>query len=228
MAGIAAQIAMAIGKVESGGNPNAINFRQNNRGNLRSWGSTPIEHGFAHFKTMEEGDKALTNQILKNIGRGLTLNEFFGGKDGVYGGYAPSGDKNNPAAYAARVAKELGIDANVPLNQIPSAAGGMVVPSGFNAILGSLQPREWVLPANIAAGAFSNRDAVREYHSRTPQVVSHVSYRTVSLGGVNLGGIHITQPGADIRTIRGEMVQLIREELHEQIMQDILQMQPIW
>ena len=129
---------------------------------------------------------------------------------------------------AARVAKELGIDANVPLNQIPSAAGGMVVPSGFNAILGSLQPREWVLPANIAAGAFSNRDAVREYHSRTPQVVSHVSYRTVSLGGVNLGGIHITQPGADIRTIRGEMVQLIREELHEQIMQDILQMQPIW
>ena len=111
-------IAQAIAAVESGGNPNALNYRQNNPGNLRSWGSTPVVNGYAEFPTMQDGWNALYQQITLNISRGLTLNEFFAGKPGVYAGYAPSSDSNRPLAYAARVASNVGIPVDVPLNQL--------------------------------------------------------------------------------------------------------------
>jgi hypothetical protein len=112
------QIAQSIANVESGGNPNALSYRNNNPGNLRSWGSNPIVSGYASFPTMQAGWNALYSQINLNIGRGLSLNEFFAGKPGVYGGYAPSSDANTPLAYAARVASDVGIDPNTPLNNL--------------------------------------------------------------------------------------------------------------
>jgi hypothetical protein len=111
-------IAQSIAAVESGGNPNALNYRNNNPGNLRSWGSNPIVDGYASFPTMQEGWSALYSQIDKNIGRGLTLNEFFAGKPGVYAGYAPAADRNAPLAYAARVGSNVGIPVDIPLNQL--------------------------------------------------------------------------------------------------------------
>lgn len=39
-----------------------------------------------------------------------------GGVLGVVSRYAPAADNNNPAAYAARVARELGIAPNTPLD----------------------------------------------------------------------------------------------------------------
>jgi hypothetical protein len=112
------QIAQSIAAVESGGNPNALNYRNNNPGNLRSWGSNPIINGYAQFATMQAGWNALYQQINLNIGRGLTLQEFFAGKPGVYDGYAPSADKNAPYAYAARVGSDVGIPVDVPLNTL--------------------------------------------------------------------------------------------------------------
>ena len=50
--------------------------------------------------------------------RGLTLEEFFGGKSGVYAGYAPAADSNNPQGYASAVAGWLGIDPNTPLGSL--------------------------------------------------------------------------------------------------------------
>jgi hypothetical protein len=70
---------------------------------------------------MEAGWEALKQQIQKNIARGLTLEEFFGGKPSVYQGFAPTKDRNNPVAYADTVAKMLQINPNIPLNQLQPA-----------------------------------------------------------------------------------------------------------
>ncbi len=114
-------IAQSIAAVESGGNPNALSYRNNNPGNLRSWGSNPIVSGYAKFPTLSDGWNALYSQIKLNIGRGLTLNEFFAGKPGVYDGYAPAADSNKPMAYAARVGSDVGIPVDVPLNALGSS-----------------------------------------------------------------------------------------------------------
>ncbi len=111
-------IAQSIAAVESGGNPNALSYRNNNPGNLRSWGSNPIVSGYVKFQSMTDGWNALYSQIQTNINRGLTLNEFFAGKAGVYAGYAPSADANKPYAYAARVGSDAGIPVDVPLNSL--------------------------------------------------------------------------------------------------------------
>jgi hypothetical protein len=112
--------ANAIAQEESGGSATALSYRNNNPGNLVSWGSMPIVNGFAQFPTLTAGWQALYSQIETNIGRGLTTYEFFAGKPGVYAGYASVGSSasNNPIAYATFVAGQLGIDPSVPLNSL--------------------------------------------------------------------------------------------------------------
>lgn len=110
-------IAAAIQKQE-GWYPGSLSYRNNNPGNLRSWGSTPIVNGYAQFATYQDGLDALKRQISLNINRGLTLNEFFAGKPGVYSGYAPSEDSNRPYEYAANVGGAIGIPVDVPLNNV--------------------------------------------------------------------------------------------------------------
>lgn len=127
-------IAAAIARQEGGGcGPN------NNPGNLRNWGSLPTSRGFAVFPTCDAGWSALRQQVQRNVDRGLTLEEFFGGKPGVYPGYAPAADQNQPAVYAANVSTWTGIPQNVPLNELgqpgyyidddssPSGMGAVVV-----------------------------------------------------------------------------------------------------
>lgn len=114
-------IAQAIATMEGFFSPGSVAARHNNPGNLRSWGSTPVVGGYAQFATEADGWAALYDQIEKNIGRGLTLQEFFGGKPGVYAGYSPSADANNPAAYAQYVAGRAGISPTVALNTLGDA-----------------------------------------------------------------------------------------------------------
>jgi hypothetical protein len=111
-------IAQAIVQKEGFNTPGTIAQRQNNPGNLRSWGSNPIVSGYAKFATVQDGWNALYSQIQTNIGRNLTLNEFFAGKPGVYAGYSPSADNNQPVAYAAFVGSQVGIPVDTPLSQI--------------------------------------------------------------------------------------------------------------
>lgn len=92
--------------------------RNNNPGNLRSWGANPVKNGYAVFPNPDEGWAALRAQIAKNIGRKLTLEEFFAGKPGVYGGYAPAEDSNHPKQYAAFVGRSIGVPVEVPLNSL--------------------------------------------------------------------------------------------------------------
>ncbi len=111
-------IAQAIAKQEGFYVPNSLAQRNNNPGNLRTWGSNPIVSGYAQFATPDAGWNALYSQIQTNINRGLTLNEFFAGKPGLYPGYSPSADQNSPIAYANFVSQHIGIDPNIPLNTL--------------------------------------------------------------------------------------------------------------
>jgi len=111
-------MAQAIATMEGFYRPNSVSQRQNNPGNLRSWGRHPIVGGYVAFPTPKVGWSALKVQIEKNIQRGLTMDEFFAGKAGVYAGYAPGADQNDPKGYAAFVAKQCKVPAlDVPLSR---------------------------------------------------------------------------------------------------------------
>ena len=123
-------LAGAIATFEGYFTPGSLAARNNNPGNLRTWGNQPTSGGYAVFPTAEAGWAALRRQVELNISRGLTLFEFFAGKPGTYGGYAPAADQNQPATYAAFVGQRVGLPLDVPLNQPASAETAIEWPSG--------------------------------------------------------------------------------------------------
>jgi hypothetical protein len=108
-------IAGGIARFEGFYQAGSIAQRNHNPGNLRSWGSYPVSSGYALFPDDAAGWAALKRQVQLNIDRGLNLYEFFAGKGGVYSGYAPSADNNQPVHYAQTVAGWIGIDPTVKL-----------------------------------------------------------------------------------------------------------------
>lgn len=116
--------------------PGSLAARNNNPGNLRSWGNLPTSGGYAVFPTANAGWLALRRQVQLNISRGLSLFEFFAGKTGVYGGYAPAADQNQPATYAAFVGQRVGLPLDVPLNQA-SSEPSIEWPSGSGSAPGA-------------------------------------------------------------------------------------------
>jgi hypothetical protein len=122
-------IAQAIAQEEGFNTPGSIAQRNHNPGNLRSWGSYAVASGYAQFPDVQTGWNALYSQIQTNIGRNLTLNEFFAGKPGVYAGYSPSSDNNQPIAYAAIVGSQVGIPVDTPLSQIDPSTLAVTDPS---------------------------------------------------------------------------------------------------
>jgi hypothetical protein len=121
-------IAQAIAKEEGFYVPGSIAQRNHNPGNLRSWGSAPIVSGYAAAPDDATGWSWLYSQVQTNINRGLTLNEFFAGKPGVYPGYSPSSDNNQPIAYAAFVGSQAGIPVDVPLNNLTGGPNQAATP----------------------------------------------------------------------------------------------------
>ncbi|HXR75137.1 MAG TPA: hypothetical protein VN737_04120 [Bryobacteraceae bacterium] len=147
-------LSNAIAKFEAGDKADPVSRRNNNPGNLRWWGNYPVVNGYAKFPDWETGMEALRQQVRTNVfGRGLNLEQFFGGKPEVYPGFAPAKDENDPESYANTIGKWLGIDVHVPLNQVvPSARGGMEVPANVSSLLSILHPEEMVLPADLSRG----------------------------------------------------------------------------
>lgn len=150
-------LSQAIGRFEGFGVAGSVAQRNNNPGNLRAGpGATGTDAaGYAVFPDLATGWAALRNQIQLNIGRGLSLSEFFGGKPGVYAGYAPAADANNPGQYADVVAGWLSISPSVPLS---SYADGGPSPAGVPA--GDVGGGDWLaslpsLPAlpDLSAGS---------------------------------------------------------------------------
>ncbi len=112
-------IAHAIADFEGYFNGSDTRARRNrNPGNIRSWGRVKRAGGFAEFRAVEDGWRALRLQAWKNVVvRGLTLREFFGGRPGFYAGYAPAGDDNQPDRYAQFVRERL-VRYGIPLASI--------------------------------------------------------------------------------------------------------------
>ena len=161
VSGQVSAIAAAIQQKE-GYYTGSIAYRNNNPGNLIAGpGQTGTSGGFAVFPDYATGLAALDNQIQLNINRGLTLNQFFAGGNG-YAGYAPSADSNNPAAYAAFVSAQTGIDPNTPLNQVVIADPSAGTPdttdasvfdfSGITDALTSINPLWLVGAAAVGFG----------------------------------------------------------------------------
>ena len=108
----------AIARFEGFYVPRSRAQRNNNPGNLRSWGRNPIVAGFVKFPTLEAGWAALRRQCERNIyERKLNCYEFFGGKKGVYPGYAPDSDGNHSRQYAAFVANRCAIAPDRPIHE---------------------------------------------------------------------------------------------------------------
>lgn len=112
------RIAISIATMEGFYKAGSRAQRQNNPANLRRWGRVPVLDGFCNFPTLADGWTALRKQVDKNVGRDLTLYEFFGGKPNVYPGYAPDSDGNRSRHYAEFVAKRVKIPADVPLKTL--------------------------------------------------------------------------------------------------------------
>ena len=122
----------AIARFEGFFQPGSVAARNHNPGNLRA-GTGQVgtdARGYAIFADDAAGFAALDHQIDLNVARGLSLDEFFAGKPGVYAGYAPSADSNNPTQYAATVAGWMGIDPTVPLASLSSTGAAAVAGTG--------------------------------------------------------------------------------------------------
>ena len=133
VSGIARAIATMEGFYKSG----SLAQRNHNPGNLRSWGSLPVRDGYVVFPNEEAGWSALSRQVRKNIDRGLTLEEFFAGKPGVYGGYAPAADQNRPLEYARFVSQATGVPLGSPIRQFEA---GEVAPDTGELNLPAVEP----------------------------------------------------------------------------------------
>ena len=100
--------------MQEGGRPTALN-----PGNLRGapWLTKPvIAKGFWVPQNRLEGIAGLDHLIALHRAQGNTLTDFIAGHPGVYSGFAPAADHNNPSVYIANVMKWTGIpDALVPL-----------------------------------------------------------------------------------------------------------------
>lgn len=108
------------------------------------------------FCTPEDGAAALQKQIDINTGRGLTLYEFFGGKPGVYPGYANTAAGNNPVGYADFVAANTGINPNIPLDLANTLSGpwdGGGIQDLYNYDPGSLDANMVTVGWGVAAVA---------------------------------------------------------------------------
>lgn len=86
-------------------------LRQNNPGNLRSWGNTPVVDGFANFGTAGEGLSAMAGNLLA-YQRKHGLNNV---RD-IIARWAPKKDKNDTGAYIDAVSQRLGVGAGDELN----------------------------------------------------------------------------------------------------------------
>jgi hypothetical protein len=118
-------LAQSIARMEGFLVPGSIAQVNNNPGNLRSGpGQIGTSNGFAVFPDVATGYAALDSQIDYNVSLGLNLDQFFAGEPGVYPGYAPSADSNNPTQYASTVAGMLNIDPTVPLSGVLGSSTG--------------------------------------------------------------------------------------------------------
>ncbi len=90
-----------------------------NPGNLRGapWLTAPlIINNFWRPVSRNVGVAGLAHLVALHVAQGNTLTDFIAGHPGVYAGFAPGADKNDPATYIANVKLWAKIpDENIPM-----------------------------------------------------------------------------------------------------------------
>lgn len=86
-----------------------LGLRQNNPGNLRSWGKALIKNGFAVFSSQDEGLSALAGNLLSYSRHGINT------LSGIVNRYAPPGE-NNTAGYLQALVRATGFAPGQPIN----------------------------------------------------------------------------------------------------------------
>lgn len=140
-------IAEAIAHMEGYYKPGTIAARNHNPGNLRG-GPRQIgtdKSGYGIYADDQAGWQDLVAQVERNIARNLNLYEFFGGKSGVYPGYAPAADNNNPRHYAEYVAARVGV---APDKVLAVAAAAPIAPASSAASSPAATSEPAVLPGS--------------------------------------------------------------------------------
>lgn len=115
--------AQAIANFESGGNPNALDYRNNNPGNLRVNGASGElgvdSHGFAVFDSLANGWAALINDLTAKVSKypDYTITQIMT----RYLGGDPSDpqvtNQGDPFKYADAVASAVGVTPDTTLQQ---------------------------------------------------------------------------------------------------------------
>lgn len=105
-----------------------LGLRNNNPGNLRSWGNTPTSGGFAQFGDMRDGLSAMAGNLLAYSRQGINT------IDGIIKRWAPASDNNNTGAYIAHVSKLMGVKAGDALD--------MQNPDTLAALMGAITQHE--------------------------------------------------------------------------------------
>lgn len=88
-----------------------LGLRQNNPGNLRSWGNNAVRNGFAQFDNVQSGLSAMAGNLLAYYDK-------HGLRDirGIIKRYAPPKDNNDTSGYIAQISKQLGVSDTQALN----------------------------------------------------------------------------------------------------------------
>lgn len=87
-----------------------LGIRNNNPGNLRSWGGAEQRGGFAAFPTPLAGLSAMAQQLLLYAQRGVST------ISGIVNKWAPASDGNNVGAYIGNLVNQTGFGADQQLN----------------------------------------------------------------------------------------------------------------
>ncbi len=131
-----------------------IGVRQNNPGNLRSWGNTPTQGGFANFGTAQEGLSAMAANLV-------TYYSKYGAKsiNSIAEKWAPRSE-NDTAGYAAAISNRLGVKGADQLNLKDPAVLAKVMdamikqeqgynPYGANELMSAARARTGAAPVTV-------------------------------------------------------------------------------
>jgi len=134
------------------GGGHGVGARQNNPTNLRRWGLQPVLGGFAAFDSPLDGLTAAAKQLQLYSGRGIDT------ISGIVSTWAPAGDGNDPASYAADVARETGFDPQRHLNlHDPAVLSPLLAAIAHKESGGDYQINPGDLQQAVAAGIASGQ-----------------------------------------------------------------------
>lgn len=223
------RLATEMSKIEGFGKPGAIPTRDNNPGDLitgnfsTKHGALGEDKGYAIFPDVETGVKAQIDLIEMYIRKGDSLKRL------IEHWSPPNAPGNTPAStqsYIDQLAKKLQIDPEVPLKLLPGVPqAAMEDPSWMQHRQydsPDLNPRYQAVSYSPQQASDALADAQRPSFQQPS--VSH-SQQTIT---IDVGGIKITEPGADAYQIQRAIKDAIREALEYQIQGQLVQISPQW